>query len=84
MSAASTLKPPSAPVRRAWVWLRRWEEGAEGCPKMMTIGLHPRTVGRPGRIGGLDKVLRHMVARGRVWFATREEIARHWLATQQA
>jgi peptidoglycan/xylan/chitin deacetylase (PgdA/CDA1 family) len=65
----------------AFDWL--WEEGNEGSPKMMTIGLHPRVVGRPGRIIGLDRVLAHMNAKGSVWFATREEIARHWLATQQ-
>ena len=41
----------------AFDWL--WKEG-ETAPKMMTVGLHLRTIGRPGRIAGLDRVLRHM------------------------
>lgn len=60
----------------AFDWL--WQEGA-ATPKMMTVGLHLRTIGRPGRIAGLDRVLRHMSAQGRVWFARRDAIARHWL-----
>ncbi|MEM7021918.1 MAG: polysaccharide deacetylase family protein [Pseudomonadota bacterium] len=60
----------------AFDWL--WDEGAE-CPKMMTVGLHLRTIGRPARIGGLDRVLAHMRAKGKVWFARRDQIAEHWL-----
>lgn len=56
---------------------------AEGSvlPKMMTVGLHTRTIGRPSRSRGLEAVLSHMRAAGdsSVWFATREQIARHWL-----
>jgi len=58
-----------------WLWL----EGAAR-PKMMTIGLHLRIIGRPARIGGLDRVLAHMRAKGAVWFARRDQIAEHWLA----
>ncbi|EJU02312.1 carbohydrate esterase family 4 protein, partial [Dacryopinax primogenitus] len=58
-----------------------YAEGLAGAPKMMSIGLHCRLVGRPGRIGGLRKFLMHAKARGDVWFATREEIADHWRAT---
>jgi len=57
-------------------WL--WKEGAE-TPKMLSIGLHLRMIGRPGRIGGLERVLRHMREKGGFWFARRDEIARHWL-----
>jgi peptidoglycan/xylan/chitin deacetylase (PgdA/CDA1 family) len=57
-------------------WL--WQEGAAR-PKMMTIGLHLRIIGRPARIGGLDRVLAHMRAKGGVWFARRDRIAEHWL-----
>ena len=64
-------------VTDAFDWL--WHEGAEA-PRMMTIGLHTRIIGRPGRIAGLDAVLRHMIERGGVWFARRDEIARYWLA----
>ncbi|MSQ63981.1 MAG: hypothetical protein EXR33_09155 [Betaproteobacteria bacterium] len=55
-----------------------WEEGATS-PKMLTIGLHLRIVGRPARISGLDEILRHMTQKGQVWFARRDEIARHWI-----
>lgn len=56
-----------------------WEEGAER-PAMMSIGLHPRYIGRPSRIGGLIKFLEHATAKGDVWFARRLDIARHWQA----
>ncbi len=53
-------------------------EGAHA-PKMMSVGLHLRIIGRPGRIGALDRILAAMRARGGVWIARREDIARHWL-----
>ncbi len=56
-----------------------WLEGAAQ-PRMLSVGLHLRMIGRAGRIAGLERVLRHMRARGRVWFARRDAIARHWLA----
>ncbi len=49
-------------------------------PRMMSIGLHTRIIGRPGRIQGLAKLLAHIRRREGVWCATREQIARHWLA----
>jgi len=57
---------------------------ADRSPAMMTIGLHTRIIGRPSRSRGLEMILEHMLAAGdgAVWFATREQIARHWLATQ--
>ena len=63
----------------AFDWL--WDEGAVA-PKMMTIGLHLRTIGRPARIGGLDRVLRHIRSKGGAWIARRQDIARHWLDVQ--
>jgi allantoinase len=57
---------------------RLWTEG-EHAPKMLSIGLHTRIIGRPARIGGLVSLLRHMQHKGKVWFARREDIARHWL-----
>jgi allantoinase len=45
---------------------------------MMTIGLHLRTIGRPGRIGGLERVLHHIHEKGGAWIARRRDIARHW------
>jgi allantoinase len=61
----------------AFDWL--WREGAHQ-PRMMSIGLHTRIIGRAGRIKGLATALEHMHAKGKVWFAKREDIARYWLA----
>ncbi|MBM3525654.1 MAG: chitin deacetylase [Alphaproteobacteria bacterium] len=57
--------------------LRR--EGAD-VPRMMSIGLHLRIIGRPARIDALERLLAAMRSRGGAWFATRAAIARHWLA----
>jgi putative urate catabolism protein len=54
-----------------------YAEGAQA-PKMMSIGLHCRLAGRPGRAAGLVRFLDHIAARDRVWIATRLDIARHW------
>ncbi|MEW2586106.1 allantoinase PuuE [Streptomyces virginiae] len=56
-------------------------EGADR-PRMMSVGLHCRISGRPGRIRALDGFLTHVAQRGGAWFATREQIARHWLQTR--
>lgn len=56
-----------------------YAEGAEA-PKMLSIGLHCRLVGRPGRIAGLARFLDHVQARDRVWICRRVDIARHWQA----
>ena len=55
---------------------------AEGtdAPRMMSIGLHLRIMGRPGRIGGLEAFLAHAAAKPGVWFARRDEIAHAWRA----
>lgn len=49
-------------------------------PQMMTVGLHARLLGRPGRIGALHRILDHMTARGHVWICRRGDLARHWAA----
>jgi len=49
-------------------------------PKMLSIGLHLRMIGRPGRIAGLERALRHMQDKGGAWFARRDAIAQHWIA----
>ena len=59
----------------AFDWLHR--EGAHA-PKMMSIGLHLRIIGRPGRIAALDKILGHIADRGNAWIARRIDIAHHW------
>lgn len=58
-----------------------YAEGQRGQPKMLSIGLHCRLVGRPGRVIALRRVLEHMAGHEGVWFATREEIADHWAKT---
>ncbi len=55
-------------------------EGAAGAPKMFSIGLHCRLIGRPGKIAGLMRFLDHAQAHAGVWFATRSQIADHWAA----
>ncbi|HEY2526429.1 MAG TPA: allantoinase PuuE [Xanthobacteraceae bacterium] len=54
-----------------------YEEG-EHAPKMMSVGLHCRLAGRPGRAQALVKFLDHIGKFDRVWTATRLDIARHW------
>jgi len=58
-----------------------YAEGQAGRPGMMSIGLHCRLIGRPGRIMGLMRFLDHAAAQDGVWFARRIDIARHWTAT---
>ena len=57
-----------------------YAEGAES-PKMMTIGLHCRLVGRPGRALALARFLDYALGHDKVWFTTRLAIAKHWVAT---
>ena len=47
-------------------------------PKMMTIGLHARLIGRPGRIGSLYKFLDYVLGHERVWVCRRDDLARYW------
>lgn len=47
-------------------------------PRMLSIGLHLRMIGRPARIAGLESLLRQMTAYDKVWFARRCDIAHHW------
>ncbi|KIX66980.1 allantoinase PuuE [Burkholderia pseudomallei] len=54
-----------------------YEEGDEA-PKMMSIGMHCRLLGRPGRFRALQRFLDHIERHDRVWVARRVEIARHW------
>ena len=58
---------------------RLYVEGATA-PRMLSIGLHTRIIGRPARIGGLEAFLDHALGREGVWFASRAEIAQVWRA----
>ncbi|WP_368040162.1 allantoinase PuuE [Ruegeria atlantica] len=55
-----------------------YAEGEAGAPKMLSIGLHCRLIGRPGRAMALKRALEHFMKHDGVWFATREQIADHW------
>ncbi len=57
-----------------------WAEGDER-PSMMSIGMHCRLLGRPGRMRSLQRFLDHIQSHDRVWVTRRIDIARHWKAT---
>jgi peptidoglycan/xylan/chitin deacetylase (PgdA/CDA1 family) len=54
-----------------------YEEGVSAT-RMMSLGVHPRIIGRPGRIRALERFIEHVVSRSGVWIATRSEIAEAW------
>ncbi len=54
-----------------------YAEGARA-PRMMSVGLHCRLAGRPGRIAALERFIDHAQSRDKVWFCRRIDIARHW------
>ena len=62
-------------------WLYR--EGVEA-PRMMSLGIHLRIIGRPGRIGYFEKFLDHVAAKPGVWITTRKNIADSWAAQNPA
>ena len=62
-------------------WLYR--EGVEA-PRMMSLGVHLRIIGRPGRIGYFEKFLDHVAAKPGVWITTRKNIADSWAAQNPA
>ena len=53
----------------------------ETCPRMLSIGMHCRLLGRPGRIVALQRFLDHIEKHEHVWVCRRVDIARHWRAT---
>ena len=57
-----------------------YAEGEAGAPKMMSIGLHCRLVGQPGRFQGLKKFVDYILSFDKVWVPTRLAIAEHWAA----
>jgi allantoinase len=56
------------------------DPNGDNAPKMMSIGMHCRLLGRPGRITALQRFLDHIQSHERVWVARRIDIARHWKA----
>jgi OHCU decarboxylase len=57
-----------------------YTEGTEGAPKMMSIGLHNRLIGRPGKIAGLKRFIDYIQTFEDIWCPTRIDIAKHWAA----
>ena len=58
-----------------------YEEGKDGSqpsPKFMSVGLHCRLVGKPGRAAALKKFLAYVSQHKDVWVCTREQVAKHW------
>ncbi|KZL17809.1 Peptidoglycan deacetylase [Pseudovibrio axinellae] len=55
-----------------------YAEGEEGSPKMMSVGLHCRLAGRPGRTAGLARFIDYISQKQDVWVPRRIDIARHW------
>ena len=55
-----------------------YEEGKTN-PKMMSVGLHCRLVGRPGRIRSLKRFLEYVLSHEDVWICKRIDIAKHWI-----
>lgn len=82
---SNDMKMWSDPAYTPEAWLRYaidtfdwlYAEGAEE-PKMMSLGLHLRIIGRPGRIGYFERFLQHVRGHDGVWVATRQEIAERW------
>lgn len=58
-----------------------YAEGMAGKPKMMSIGLHCRLIGRPGRLAALKRFIDYANSYQNVWFARRIDIAKHWAKT---
>jgi allantoinase len=57
-----------------------YREG-EHAPKMMSVGLHCRLVGRPGRAAALERFVDYALSHDRVWICRRVDIAQHWAKT---
>jgi putative urate catabolism protein len=61
------------------VLYREGDPNGANAPKMLSIGLHARLIGRPGRIASLERFLDYILNHDRVWVCKRIDIARHWM-----
>jgi peptidoglycan/xylan/chitin deacetylase (PgdA/CDA1 family) len=55
-----------------------YDEGRRGAPKLLSIGLHDRLIGRPGRSAGLRRLIEYMHGTPGVWFCRGVDVAKHW------
>jgi allantoinase len=84
---SNDMKMWTAPALTPQAWLDYavetfevlYQEGAAES-RMMSLGIHLRIIGRPGRIRAFERFIRHVTTRPRVWIATRLEIAERWAA----
>jgi len=63
------------------VLYREGDPDGLNAPKMLSIGLHARLIGRPGRIAALEQFLDYVQSKQHVWICRRIDIADHWIAT---
>jgi allantoinase len=63
---------------------REGDPAGLNAPKMLSIGLHSRLIGRPARIAALERFLDYVMKHERVWICRRIDIAAHWIATHPA
>jgi len=63
------------------VLYREGDPNGLDAPKMLSIGLHARLMGRPARIAALERFLDYALSHDKVWICRRVDIARHWIAT---
>ena len=63
---------------------REGDPGGLDAPKMLSIGLHARLIGRPGRIACLERFLDYVLKHERVWVCRRIDIAKHWISQYPA
>jgi peptidoglycan/xylan/chitin deacetylase (PgdA/CDA1 family) len=81
--------PPGFGIADGWLQSMKdafdmlYAEGARS-PRMMSVGIHCRLGGRPSRALTLARFLDYVASRPRVWVATREQIARHWMKVHPA
>jgi len=62
------------------VLYREGDPGGMNAPKMLSVGLHARIIGRPARIAALERFLDYALGFEQVWICRRIDIARHWIA----
>ena len=63
------------------VLYREGDPAGLDAPKMLSVGLHARLIGRPGRVAALERFLDYAAGHDNVWICRRIDIARHWIST---
>ena len=77
-AAAAIREADCDVVAHGWHWIDYHCVGE--APRMLTVAVHGRLIGRPGRIGGLARFLDPAQGHDGVWICRRRDIARHWIA----